>query len=144
SKTVIIGGGIKLAEFVIQYIKTTTGNRIKAYIEKDALLLSNRINLGQLISFLPFALRQAFRCLFNWRRVNIALTIHELLESSAVLKYVRDHSINRAYDFFPYEKDSNFMTLVLRAEGVHITKNPSPGPLVTHNRILIADTITVS
>jgi len=144
SKIMIVGGGIKLAEFVIKYIKLSTGEKIKTYIEKDALLLSDRISLGTVISYLPFALRQAFRCFFNWRRVNIALTIHEMLEISIVLKYVKDNSIEHIYDFFPYEKDSNFMTLLLREMGVKVTKNPSPGPLATHNRILIADEITVS
>jgi len=144
SKTMIIGGGIKLNEMVVQYIRQSSGDDIKSYIEKDSLLLSKRIPMSQVMTFLPFAFKQAFRCIFNWRRINIALTIHELLEISAVLKYVRENEIEHVYDFFPYEKDSNFMTLILRAEGVRITKNPSPGPLATHNRILIADIVTVS
>ncbi len=144
SKTLIIGGGIKLAEFVVKYIKLSSEKSIKAYIEKDALLLSDRISMGQVLSYMPFAFKQAFRCIFNWRRVNIAMTIHEMLEISVILKYVRDNRITHVYDFFPYEKDSNFMSLIFRAEGVLVTKNPSPGPLAIHNRIMIADEVTIS
>lgn len=144
SKSMLILGSVNLNEFVVQYVEKCSNQTIKSYVEKDALLLSRHISLKQVIEFLPFAFKQAFRCIFDWRRMNIALTIHELLEISAVLKYVKENEIEHVYDFFPYEKDSNFMTLILRAEGIKITKNPSPGPLATHNRILIADTVTIS
>lgn len=144
SKTIIISGELKKRDEIINYIERVSGKKIKSYLEKDSICTSNLMSWSQLVFYLPFSLKQAFRCVFNWRRTNIALTIYEILEISVVLKYVKDNGIEHVYDFLPYEKDRNFLALLLMEDGVKVTKNPSPGPLAKHNRILIADEVTLS
>ncbi|MFN5621304.1 MAG: hypothetical protein ACK478_08370 [Flavobacteriales bacterium] len=74
----------------------------------------------------------------------MALTIIEVLEISLVLKWLHAHKLNEIYDFVPFEVDSNAMFLSTRAQGARTTKIPSPGPLSTHNKIMLCDALVLS
>ena len=74
----------------------------------------------------------------------MALTIIEVLEISVLLKWLERYNLNSIYDFVPFEVDSNFMYLCTRELGAHTTKIPSPGPLSTHNKIMLCDTLVLS
>lgn len=141
---VIVGGIIKTRENVIEYIQRSSKAKIKSYIAKDFIpqLKSGRRKF--MLAILPFALKQAIKCIANSRRLNIALSIYEVAEIAFILDYIRKEKIKHVYDFIPYEKDGNLMSLVLLEEKITVTKIPSSGPLATHNRVLLADEIICS
>ncbi|MFN0033174.1 MAG: hypothetical protein ACKVOR_13520 [Flavobacteriales bacterium] len=142
--TIIVGGIIKTRENVIEYIQRSSRANIHSYIAKDFIPQLKRGKRKFMLALLPFALRQAFRCVTDFKRLNVALSIYEVAEIAFILHYIREHRIKHVYDFVPYEKDGNLMSLVLKQEGITITKIPSSGPLATHNRILLGDEIICS
>lgn len=143
-KMIILAGGVKSPQVIIDYIEQSSGKKAHSYMEKGFLLQSPIVRRKDILVFLPFAFLQAIRSTFHVRRSNMALVIVELAEIAALLKFIRVNQIDQVFDFLPYEKDSNFMALVLASENVKVTKNPSPGPLALLNRIVIADTMTLS
>jgi hypothetical protein len=74
----------------------------------------------------------------------MALAITEIPEIAFLLRFTKENHIRVAYDFLPYEVDSNFMYLNLREHQVSVFKIPSLGPLATHHKILLADNLAIS
>lgn len=142
--TVIIGGIIKTRDNVIEYIKRSSKANIKSYIAKDFIPQIEQGKLKFILAILPFALKQSIKCVADSRRLNLALSIYEVAEITFILEYCKREGIKHIYDFIPYEKDGNLLSLVLKEQNITITKIPSSGPLATHNRVLIGDEIIFS
>lgn len=96
------------------------------------------------IKFHLFAFRISLQCLFDSRRVNLALLIREVVEWTAVSDFISISNIKEFFDFTPFEKDSNALAFLLMEDGVKVTKIPSPGPFAGHHTFMIADEIVVS
>jgi len=95
-------------------------------------------------TFHLFALRISLQCLFDSRRVNLALLVREVAEWTAVSEFISTNNIRDFFDFTPFEKDSNALAYFLMEEGIKVTKIPSPGPLTGHHTFMIADEVVVS
>lgn len=126
------------------YIHSMSGKKNLAYITKDRLSFQGEFTWGEWCIWFIFATKQAFKSLTNSNRSNIALSIVEVLEISVILKWLKRRDFKEIYDFVPFEVDSNAMFLCTRELGVHTTKIPSPGPLATHNKIILCDTLVLS
>lgn len=94
--------------------------------------------------FQLFALRVSLQCLFDSRRVNLALLIREVAEWTAVSEFISTNNIKEFFDFTPFEKDSNALAFRLMNEGVKVTKIPSSGPLAGHHTFMIASDVVAS
>lgn len=96
------------------------------------------------LRFHLFALRISLQCMFDSRRVNLALLIREVVEWTAIIDFVMANKITEFFDFTPFEKDSNALAYQLKAGRIKVTKIPSPGPLTGHHTFMIADEVVVS
>jgi hypothetical protein len=126
------------------YIGSMSGQHKLQYIVKDKLSFRGQFSISEWIAWFLFALRQAIVVFFSTQRSNRALTIIEVLEITALLKIIQRHRIDKVFDFVPFEVDSNFLYLCTRELGTMTTKIPSPGPLSTHNKILLCDMLVLS
>jgi hypothetical protein len=126
------------------YISSMSGKRNLAYIIKDNLSFRGEFTWREWCMWFIFATKQAIRSLTNSKRSNIALSIVEVLEISLILKWLKRHNLKEIYDFVPFEVDSNAMFLCTRELGVHTTKIPSPGPLASHNKIILCNALVLS
>ena len=126
------------------YIRSMSGKMNLAYVIKDRISFRGEFSLMEWIIWFFFAARQSFRTLNTERRSTMALTIVEVLEIAIVVKWLQRYNIRDVYDFVPFEVDSNFMYLITRTKGVQTTKIPSPGPLSTHNKIMLSDALVLS
>lgn len=126
------------------YIGSMSGQRKLQYIVKDKLSFRGQFSISEWIAWLLFALTQAIVVFFSKQRINRALTIIEVLEITVLLKTINRHRIDKVFDFVPFEVDSNMLYLCTRKLGATTTKIPSPGPLSTHNKILLCDTLVLS
>ena len=91
-----------------------------------------------------FAFRISLQCLFDSRRVNLALLIREVIEWTSVSSSLEEYDSSVFFDFTPFEKDSNVLAYLLMQKGIKVTKIPSPGPLIGHHTFVIADEIILS
>lgn len=142
----IIEMTMKFEDLEVEYVQRQTKQKVGLYIDKSAIVNqieggAGQLNLGRLTAF---AIPLFFRCLFSRRRANRAMTIRYILELTALLQVLQKYKITRVYDFAPYEVDSNLMYLLLKKEGIQHIKLPSPGPLKTHNHMLLADKMILS
>jgi hypothetical protein len=96
------------------------------------------------LKFHFLAFRISLQCLFDSRRVNLALLIREVVEWTAVSDFISFNTISEFFDFTPFEKDSNSLAYLLMEDGIKVTKIPSPGPLTGHHTFMIADDVIVS
>lgn len=142
--TVVLGGIIRTRDIIVNYVNRCTESPVGTYIAKDFITGKDLPKWSLLFVMLPFMIKQSVRSLFSKRRINLALSIHELFEIAYLKYYVRVNGIRHIFDWIPYEKDSNFLSLQLMSAGVEVTKIPSPGPLATHNRIMIGTEVIFS
>jgi len=140
----IVVSSTKNSNDIIQYITRSGNTSIHTYIDRDHMSLGDYGKWPLLFAWLPFALRQAFRCTTNQYRSALALTIAELPEIALILQFAKRNRIHFVYDFLPYEVDSNFMYLLFRDNDIGVYKIPSSGPLATHHKILLADHLALS
>jgi hypothetical protein len=126
-------------EIAKEYISANTEHQSLNVLVREELSLPN-------FSFLfhIFALRISLQCLFNSRRVNLALLLREVVEWSAVESVLFKSNTSDFFDFTPFEKDSNALAYCLMKKGIHVTKIPSSGPLSGHHTFMIADEIVLS
>jgi hypothetical protein len=126
-------------EIAIEYISTNSGF-------KDLhVLVRGELSIDSLpLKFHLFALRISLQCMFDSRRVNLALLIREVVEWTAVSDFISISNITEFFDFTPFEKDSNALAFLLMEDGVKVTKIPSPGPFAGHHTFMIADEVVVS
>jgi len=122
-----------------EYISANTSNQTLNVLVREELSLPS-FNL----QFHLFALRISLQCLFDSRRVNLALVIREVVEWAAVESALSENNSNAYFDFTPFEKDSNALAFLLMGKGIHVTKIPSPGPLSGHHTFMIADAVVLS
>ena len=122
-----------------EYISTNTSTKTLNVLVREELSLPNFSLLFHL-----FALRISLQCLFDSRRINLSLLIREVVEWTAVESALTWHNSKAFFDFTPFEKDSNALAFVLKEKGIHITKIPSPGPLMGHHTFMIADEVILS
>jgi hypothetical protein len=126
------------------YIRSMSGKKNLTYIIKDRISFRGEFSWVEWITWFFFALKQSLRTLGSKQKSNMALTIIEVLEISVLLKWLNRNRLLAIYDFVPFEVDSNFMYLCTHKLGAHTTKIPSSGPLSTHNKIMLCDTLVLS
>ncbi len=81
---------------------------------------------------------------FSKNRVQWSLIFTEFVEVSAVANGAAKMNVKNIHYFCPAEKDANLAYLILKNEKYRITKHPSPGALVSHNKYLMADVLALS
>lgn len=122
-----------------EYISANTDHQALNVLVREELTLSDFP-----LKFHLFALRISLQCLFDSRRVNLALLVREVTEWTAVSNFISLNTISEFFDFTPFEKDSNALAYLLMEEGIKVTKIPSPGPLTGHHTFMIADDVVLS
>lgn len=132
----------------------STSNQIqiaKAYVvanlnSTEAVHVISRENLkiSPSVRFLLFSFFVSIQCIWSKNRLNLALQIREVMEWACVLKLMQANQLSSFIDFTPFEKDANLLSLLLREQGIHVMKIPSPGPLSAHHTHLIANTVVCS
>ncbi len=140
----VISGTIAIQERVTEYIRRSGYAQLHSYIAKDIMSFDDVNRWKLLWTIVPFAIRQSIRCVYSPHRLGIALSIAEVTEIAYIVHYIKKHKIKKVYDFVPYEIDSNFMYLIMRENEIEFVKIPSSGPLATHHKILLADTVIFS
>ena len=126
-------------EIAIEYISTNSGFKDLHVLVREELSIDSLP-----LKFHLFALRISLQCMFDSRRVNLALLIREVAEWTAVSDFISISNIKEFFDFTPFEKDSNALAFLLMEDGVKVTKIPSPGPFAGHHTFMIADEVVVS
>ena len=126
-------------EIAEEYISANTDHQALNVLVREELTLSDFP-----LKFHLFALRISLQCLFDSRRVNLALIVREVTEWTAVSDFISLNTISEFFDFTPFEKDSNTLAYLLIEEGIKVTKIPSPGPLAGHHTFMIADDVVLS
>ncbi|MFM9984160.1 MAG: hypothetical protein ACKVOK_02960 [Flavobacteriales bacterium] len=142
--TIVLGGIIRTRDIIVNYVDRCADQPVGTYIAKDFITGVDLPRWSLLFCMIPFMVRQSWRAVISKRRINFALSIHEVFEIAYLKYYIRTKGIKHIYDWIPYEKDSNFLSLQMMKEGAEVTKIPSPGPLATHNRIMIGTEIIFS
>ncbi len=142
-QSIIISSSRNTSE-IIRYISHSGQTTIHTYIDRDHMSLGDYGKWPLLFAWLPFALKQASRCVVSPYRSTIALSVAELPEIALILQLAKRNRAHMIYDFLPYEVDSNFMYLLFRENQIGVFKIPSSGPLATHHKILLADHLAVS
>lgn len=140
----ILEGVSRLYESRLAYTERESGIRPGYYIAKEELpgMLSENLST---FTFIRAALPIALRCVFSsTERSNRALHIVHLAEATALRSLIETYNIKRVYDFAPYHIDSNWLYLLLSDLVDEYYKLPSPGPLNTHNSIILCDTLVTS
>jgi len=126
-------------EIAVEYISANSGfSKLNGLVREELTLPSYNL------LFHLLALRISLRCLFDSRRVNLALVIREVVEWAAVESTLSENNSNELFDFTPFEKDSNALAYFLMEKRIHVTKIPSPGPLSGHHTFMIADSVVLS
>jgi hypothetical protein len=126
-------------EIAKEYISSNTSTKILNVLVREELSLPKFSMLFHL-----FALRISLQCLFDKRRVNLSLLIREVVEWTAVESALSENNSHEYFDFTPFEKDSNALAFLLMEKGIHVTKIPSPGPLMGHHTFIIANDVVLS
>jgi hypothetical protein len=126
-------------EIAVEYISTNSGFKDLQVLVREELSIDSLPLKFHLLAF-----RISLQCLFDSRRVNLALLIREVVEWTAIIDFISTNNIKEFFDFTPFEKDSNALAYLLMAKGIHVTKIPSPGPLSTHHSFIIGNDVVVS
>jgi len=122
-----------------EYISANTSNQTLNVLVREELSLPSYS-----LQFHLFALRISIQCLLDSRRINLSLLIREVVEWTAVANSISAQKSTGLFDFTPFEKDSNALAFLLMEKGIHVTKIPSPGPLMGHHTFMIADDVVLS
>lgn len=126
-----------------QYVERQSGEAPTYFISKEDLprVLSST---SDLIHYMLFAVVHLIRNVFAKNRGNVAMQLVFVAECAALLKICKQLKVKNLYDFAPYLIDSNWAYLLCRDHISNYCKLPSPGPLYTHNHILLCDTLILS
>ncbi len=81
---------------------------------------------------------------FSKNRVQWSLIFPEFVEIVAAVQVALTLKVKQVHFFSPAEKDANLFYLILREAGLKVTKHPSPGALISHNKSLMADVLAIS
>jgi hypothetical protein len=127
------------------YVLSVKGYNEKeiVYITKDiAFAYAKRVQSRICLLLLSFLIFPA--AFFSRNRVQWALIFMEFVEIAAVVNAAGRLKVELVHFFCPAEKDANLAYLILKEAGLKVTKHPSPGALVSHNRNLLADVLALS
>ena len=136
------------AQFV--YIELEEDSMLRQAPTPPSLFISKShlpsvLSFWELIRLAFFTLPIILRTYGNEKdRMNLSMHVLQVAENAALLKFCKEKGIKHIYDFAPYLIDHNWSYLLLREQGIRVTKLPSPGPLATHHDILFADELVVS
>ncbi len=141
----IFDGKVSSSELRSTYVAWQNGANA-SFISRDRLLFmpargGSLVLVFFVILFLPI---YCLATLFLPSRAKIALLLTEYVELINLSMLLKQGGVKRLFFFSPYEKDANLMALYLMQKGVLVSKHPSPGPLMTHNSIVIADILALS
>jgi hypothetical protein len=126
-------------EIAVEYISTNSG------FKDIHVLVREELSIDSLpLKFHLFALRISLQCMFDSRRVNLALLIREVVEWTAVIDFISTNNTKEFFDFTPFEKDSNALAFLLMKRKIKVTKIPSSGPLTGHHTFMIANDVVLS
>jgi len=141
SNRAVLSGAFSNENLILEYVSKSTGTTPDYFISRDLLggKFSNK-NKG-LFSWLMFAFVMSLQCIFSSQRANRALVIREVAELAWLIDFLKKNNISHLYNFFPYEKDANLISLSCRSQGIRTTLIPSSGPLKLHNHTMIADEV---
>jgi len=140
--TLILDSTYKFEELELDYIKRQSKHEVSSFLIKSDMLKLPVSGKGVLIFLLfLYSIPIIIRSLFNVnKRTNYALLISEIAENVCFYKWLNEtKKIKIIYDFIPFEKDGNFMALLIFNLNIKLIKVPSPGPLAAHNQILITN-----
>jgi hypothetical protein len=124
------------------YVKACIGHKPGFVLLKDDLFGS--MKSGEQMQHLLFSLGIVLRCFFSDHRSNLALLIREVPEWISVLRFSKQQGIKKVYNFIPFEKDTNFLSMLFRDAGIEHVLIPSAGPLATHNHMLLGTELIIS
>jgi hypothetical protein len=124
------------------WVKKYNENEIFGLGRDNAFLYTNKSVSLVLLLFLsvgvfPFTI-------LSKNRAKWALIFSEFIETSGLISFINKTRVKNLHFFSPAEKDSNVVYLLLHKFGVNVTKHPSPGALVAHNKNLMTDTLALS
>ena len=140
----ILGGLFREEQLIVNYVTRSSGEKQRLFFAKDYLPGFPSVSFPAFMRWLLFAIPISVRCIFSSRRANLALLLREVVENAGLLYWVRSYGIKHLYDFIPYEKDGNFLSILLMSKGVEVIKIPSPGPLATHNQTILGTRLVLS
>lgn len=146
-KLAVLEGLFQYEELEREYVEKQTGKPVGYFFSKQDLMCASTSASWKILGSLRlvlFALPIVFRCISSANRANLALLITEVAEIAGLVHLCRKFDIEAVYDFIPFEVDGNFISYVLRDEPTLIVKLPSPGPLKTHNHVLLGDRLVLS
>jgi hypothetical protein len=141
SNCAVLSGAFANENGVIEYVAKSANATPDYFISRD--FLGGKFADGNkgIVSWLIFAFTISISCFFSKNRANKALLIRETAELAWLLDFLRKNNINHLYNFFPYEKDANLISLGCKSQGIKTTLIPSSGPLRLHNHTMIADEV---
>ena len=145
--TLILDSSYKFEKLELDYIKRQSKHEVSSFLIKSDMLKLPVSGKGVLIFLLfLYSIPIIIRSLFNVnKRTNYALLISEIAENVCFYKWLNEtKKIKIIYDFIPFEKDGNFMALLIFNLNIKLIKVPSPGPLAAHNQILITNQLILS
>lgn len=140
----VLDGLTRRHEKIARYIGSMTREPVAHFISRDDLPGPVFSGGRPPLRWWRFALVQAVFCLFSSERKARALGIFSVLELAWILEYAQQNRVKHMVDFAPYLVDSNLLYVLLKEQGIKLTKVPSSGPLSTHHKIMLADEVALS
>ena len=140
----ILGGGGLDAKETLEYVAQFSGYKNLNILYRDSVSFSFIKHPLACVAFTIWALLRAFLVMFSVRKANQALIISSVCEIAFALHLLRKHNSKVAFDYLPYEVESNFIYSVLSKRRISVTKLPSAGPLSTHHSRTLADSVIVT
>lgn len=143
--SLIIQGNSNNHERIQKYIAFQSGERSPCFFSKEAAPFKGQVLSQTDLKALKRAyLKIAIQCWFKKDRQHRSIWPWAALEAWSLLKFVRENSISKVFDFSPYLIDANWYTQLLMEAGVQVWRVPSSGPLKAHNKFMIGDAATFS
>ncbi len=136
----ILDGTFNFFEMESTHIEKIVGSKPRVFIAREQILSSGGF-LTRFFRILLYSFQSLFLVFMSLsaKRDRWALLGIQAVETALLAKKLKRLGVNRVYDYIPYETDSNLMSMFLSRQGISMTKIPSPGPLTTHNSIVISD-----
>jgi len=128
------------------YIASVQGEAKRKYLSRESLRTprSGVDRWGWAIGLMPLTVKLFFTGLrAPERRGDLILQLIETMEGARLLQELSYLNTCQVYFFGPYQRDANLLTLLFNQKGFAVCKHPSPGPLVGHNRLMLADTLAL-
>lgn len=120
------------------YLKAVTSDPPGFHISRDSLGIANSRLFKVWIAICIFvtALPLFPVSIFAKRKGTIGLILLELTECCLLLKHLKLRNIEYLYFFESFEKDSNFISVVLQKYHIKVHRIPSANPLVFYKKVV--------